>query len=159
MANQYKQKCWSCIKCTNQESCPWVKNYKLPKGAQVDSKGYIIDCPMYVYDGVTQIKTMTQLAKEKDLLKKEQQARVQREYITKLIKKYKQINLLRIKQNTKITTTEQFLFIQIRLIKKSEIIKQLKITYFLYDKLESNKKITPGVAKKVDALYKKLRSV
>ncbi|MDD4211711.1 MAG: hypothetical protein PHC46_04965 [Clostridia bacterium] len=61
----YKQKCWSCTKATNMCLCSWVEQYKLPDNAIKDQNGYIIKCPLYEYDNITQIKSLKQQAIEK----------------------------------------------------------------------------------------------
>jgi hypothetical protein len=74
-----------------------VEQYKLPDNAIKDQNGYIIKCPLYEYDNITQIKSLKQQAIEKGeplnayYYKKEKTKNEERAYkmMARLHKRYK----------------------------------------------------------------------
>lgn len=59
-----EQICWSCANCTNGNLCVWVRKKKLPPGATQDNNNFIITCPNYEYDNMTETRTKQEIANE-----------------------------------------------------------------------------------------------
>ena len=41
------QLCWNCSKATNENLCPWVREFIYPEGVELDSENYIVSCPLF----------------------------------------------------------------------------------------------------------------
>ncbi len=64
----YRQLCWTCQKCTNENLCDFVKTLSPTKNILIDSKGYIIHCDNYVKDIVIENKNKKMKIKDKAAL-------------------------------------------------------------------------------------------
>lgn len=51
-SSSFKQLCWTCKYCCNENECIWVRTLKKRyKGTKLDKNGYIVECPKYEHDG------------------------------------------------------------------------------------------------------------